>query len=844
MKRNRPSTSSVSRRTSLAMIILSALLASAIGATAQAATITWSNAAGGAWSNAANWSPATVPGSGDAAVLPALSGAYTVTLDVNPSAASVTIANGDPTLDVNGQSIAAVGALSNSGTIVNFAGAYSGAVIANHTGGRIVSADGGTISIGGNITNDGTIQISGTGSQLSTVGGATVDGAGSIVLAGGTIVDVTGSGPNGGRLRLTGGQTLTGIGHVTISVENHGTILASTASTEAAGYPELRFMQGASILNYGTVLLENGGRIRMEGSDLHCASTTARLAAGPGGGTFDTANLDFGRWGTIDLSHGGAVEMNGGDLTVTCEWMWGGPIRSVGDGGAMKISVGGLEQVSVEANTDVYVTDHIDFIGGDAGLPVQHVTIDGKLHVPGSFATTLAYPDTLHLSGSGSVELEGGSIGSATAAAGVIVCDSGFLIHGTGTINPPFVNNGTVDLSGSLKVPAGTNPWRNNGLIRIGRGGLLLSGANVRLVNAGRIQTTDANGALQILKGATVDNRGGVITASAGPVRIGNLDNYGNLIGGRLESAAGGEFVVGRGATLTNVTVGTTGVLHVNPSATAIVSGSLTNLGTVRITGSGRISDGGAGQYVQKDGATWLEGGLLATSRDLQVEGGMVKGFGTITANVRSRGTLAPDAGAALRIAGNYTQLTGGTLQVAIAGADQASRLDVSGIATLAGSLSPVLAGGFAPRAGQSFKVLTYDAVAGSFDPAFAAAGTAPQLNPVFAAGAMSLVANGTTAVGDPVAVATLEFAARNTPAGTSFVLALPEAAQVKGRVYDAAGREVAVLADGALASGVHTFAVNRAGGVSLASGVYFARVSVLGGGIEQVRTARAIVVH
>src|SRR5712691_7459758 len=101
MKRNHPSTVSAPSRASVTTLLLAALFVTCAAATAGATTITWSNAAGGAWSNAANWSPATVPGSGDIAVLPALSGAYTVTLDANPAAAQLSIAAGDPTLDLN-----------------------------------------------------------------------------------------------------------------------------------------------------------------------------------------------------------------------------------------------------------------------------------------------------------------------------------------------------------------------------------------------------------------------------------------------------------------------------------------------------------------------------------------------------------------------------------------------------------------------------------------------------------------------------------------------------------------------------------------------------------------------
>ncbi len=79
---------------------------------AGAATITWSNPAGGNWGTAANWSPATVPGAADVAVI-TLAGTYTVTLNVSAQVASLTLggttgaqtlANGGATLTLDGAS--------------------------------------------------------------------------------------------------------------------------------------------------------------------------------------------------------------------------------------------------------------------------------------------------------------------------------------------------------------------------------------------------------------------------------------------------------------------------------------------------------------------------------------------------------------------------------------------------------------------------------------------------------------------------------------------------------------------------------------------------------------------
>jgi hypothetical protein len=50
----------------------------------RAATINWTNSAGGGWSTAANWNPNGVPGTNDTAII-TNAGNYSVTLDVNPT---------------------------------------------------------------------------------------------------------------------------------------------------------------------------------------------------------------------------------------------------------------------------------------------------------------------------------------------------------------------------------------------------------------------------------------------------------------------------------------------------------------------------------------------------------------------------------------------------------------------------------------------------------------------------------------------------------------------------------------------------------------------------------------
>lgn len=75
-------------------------------ATAQSATINWTNTAGGNWSAAANWSPNQVPAGSDSAVIGA-AGSYTVALDVNATVGSLALgaSSGTQTLNVTANNL-------------------------------------------------------------------------------------------------------------------------------------------------------------------------------------------------------------------------------------------------------------------------------------------------------------------------------------------------------------------------------------------------------------------------------------------------------------------------------------------------------------------------------------------------------------------------------------------------------------------------------------------------------------------------------------------------------------------------------------------------------------------
>ena len=86
--------------------------------------------------------------------------------------------------------------------------------------------------------------------------------------------------------------------------------------------------------------------------------------------------------------------------------------------------------------------------------------------------------------------------------------------------------------------------------------------------------------------------------------------------------------------------------------------GDMTNTGAVTIGTTETVSVDG--NYHQTAGTTMLDEGGFLTASQVQLSGGVLSGFGTITGNLLiDGGTLAPGDPQAIDIIGDYTQTSG-----------------------------------------------------------------------------------------------------------------------------------------------------------------------------------------
>ncbi|MEK9136774.1 MAG: Ig-like domain-containing protein, partial [Bacteroidota bacterium] len=138
------------------------------------------------------------------------------------------------------------------------------------------------------------------------------------------------------------------------------------------------------------------------------------------------------------------------------------------------------------------------------------------------------------------------------------------------------------------------------------------------------------------------------------------------------------------------------------------------NAGTVEAR-SGTLS---LSNYSQTGGAIILVGGNITSGTTLNIQGGILTGVGTVTANVLNAGRVSVGLSpGTLAISGSYSQTSTGVLDIEIGGlsAGLFDKLTISGSATLAGTLNITLINGFVPSAGDSLQVMTFGSRSGFF---------------------------------------------------------------------------------------------------------------------------------
>ena len=369
--------------------------------------------------------------------------------------------------------------------------------------------------------------------------------------------------------------------------------------------------------------------------------------------------------------------------------------------------------------------------------------------------------ENLTLAGSGTLIMGDGTnnaynnqpvIGDDFGGGGIFTNQS--TIEGTGTIasgTVGLINSGTINAN----LPVGTNSLLlnvccegtsgivNNGTMEASKGGMLqiypynsfsntgtlnaASGSTIYFNNAGGPFLNLVNGTLT---GGTYNVAGtlrlpGNITTNDAKIaltgkasQILNPNNT-NALAGFVTNAPKGSFDLKGGQSFTS-------------------EGTFTNQGAIVVGKGSTFTVGSGGSYLQTEGKTVVNGKLTLSSTEDKTDepeadsdpaaaniriakGTLLGNGGTIAAHVSSSGTVIPAASLTttgkLGVTGAYTQTAAGALDANIAGAStsQFNVLNVTGTATIGGTLNIGLLDKFVPAVGDTFEILTARKVTGTF---------------------------------------------------------------------------------------------------------------------------------
>jgi hypothetical protein len=519
-----------------------------------------------------------------------------------------------------------------------------------------------------------------------------------LVLTSGTINFNSGETVAPGILNMTGG-TLAGSDTVTISglfTFNGGTVGGSGTfnanggidMTSGTRYIDTRTVRNAGTATFsavGYLYLQNGGGFNNLAAGTFDAESDYGIypSGTPGNftnaGSFTrttssglfTVNVPFINTGTVAVNSGSLVFSGNATQTHT------GPFSA--SGGILRFN-GGTHTMN-----------------GGANITGNNVVFDGG---------TVNINTTYNLTG-GTTTISGATVNFNPAST--LTSIGADLVVSAGTVN---FNSGegvaptTVHMTGGTL--AGSDALTITGLFTFNGG--TLGGSGIANANGGIDMTSNT----RTVDTRTLRNAADAVFSAAGYLYLSNGGVFNNLATATFDAQSdyGIYFTGATPGTLVNAGSFT----RTTSSGTFTVNADFTNTGIVE-SQSGILA---LNDYTQTAGQTIMSGGNLSTSTTLNINGGILKGTGTITGSVANAATVAPGLSpGTMTITQNYTQTAAGTLQFEQNGPTPGTQYDqlvVTGTVALAGTIDiHTLA---TPAVTTSFVLISNggaDAVSGNF---------------------------------------------------------------------------------------------------------------------------------
>jgi hypothetical protein len=606
---------------------------------------------------------------------------------------------------------------------------------------------------------------------------------------------------------------------------------------------------------------------------------------------------DRAAWVGSSAGGDGTLEVGGGTLVTDLDLVVGrdGHGLLLVDGGG-HATLGGLNVSSrasgsgfvtlTDAGSDAHVSGQLVLSGtlpaGSGAASSLITTAGAKLWLDNASNPGKLWPGgVLSCTAGGEVHLAGPladlgtvSVFDGVVTGGTLVLTGGGRLSGRGDVQSRVLDAdtlGVVSATGSpLLLGAAAQPSgyqmagrldvaANDVTLRASQsaslGSTLISGGTLRLaapaasIAAGRY--LKGFGTVQ----GPLTNGGSIFADGSGLAFGGTLLGTGQATQGSLfRFLAGGGFA-GGGAIKASVQADSGSVITATadlalgaaPAATTLALNGALLAGNHAVTLAGTLPADVGGQVTLDSGTLAYSGGTV----HLLAPGGRVQGTGTVSATLLASGRIDPGVTTPSPAAGILTITS---LQIEPAGSvridlgdhalAQGDVVNVTGTATLGGTLDVALLPGYAAAAGDSFLVMLCGTRVGTFANVTIAGLPTTGMIAVHYNGnqVWVVILSGTLDVPRPSDAPPdgLRLAAGDSPGrAPAFVLELPAPGEVRLEAFDVTGRRIATLHDGALPAGRHRFAL--APGLAPA-GMLFARARVAGPVGARTVTARALV--
>jgi hypothetical protein len=267
------------------------------------------------------------------------------------------------------------------------------------------------------------------------------------------------------------------------------------------------------------------------------------------------------------------------------------------------------------------------------------------------------------------------------------------------------VNNSTglweASNGGTLRLQGGYGSFTNNGTIQANNGSTVNMDVNAVLTNnSGGTLSGGTYAAVSIASAAVVNLSGGSVTNNAATVTL----------SGALASIPVIDTISA------NQTAGTFNLLG-GQSFTTL--GALSNAGTVDVGSSSNLIILAGTSYTQTAGTTIVDGTLTTTlTGGGHFSGGILKGTGNFNGNVTITGTTNVEPGdspGTLTITGTYSQASPSVLDIELGSPSSFDVLNITGTASIGGTLDVLQYNGFVPTVNETFDILRSGGLSGTF---------------------------------------------------------------------------------------------------------------------------------